>query len=160
MKKLFLAACAAVFASACLIQLPEVSTLKNVEIPTVNQEEELWIADDYAGKPVFVVFMGSWCPWCKRTMPALNAIKEKYGDRVEIVGAFMDSTPGPVRDVLEEYDLQVKALFNAGDVGESMGVSGIPHAILFDKKHRAVKTWEGFAPNLEEEFEEEIKHLL
>jgi len=159
MKKLLLTALLAAFTVACFARLPEVPTLKNTSIPQVN-EDGLWIAEDYANKPVLIVFMGSWCPWCKRTMPALNAIQEKYGDKLEIVGAFMDTTPGPVKDVLAEYDLHVKALFNAGEAGEGMGVSGIPYTVLFDKKHRAVKVWEGYNPDFETEFDKQVKRVL
>lgn len=159
MKKLVSFLAAALLAAACMGPLPEVPTLSNVQIPSAT-EDVMWSEADYEGKPVLVVFMGSWCPWCKRTMPALNAIQEKYGDQVEIVGAFMDQTPGPVKDVLKEHDLKVKALFNAGDVAEGLGVNGLPHAFLFDKKHRAVKMWEGFSPTLEEEFDEAVKRVL
>lgn len=159
MKKLALLLLGVLFVSACMGKLPEVPTLENVQIPVVA-EDVIWSDADYEGKPILVVFMGSWCPWCKRTMPALNAIAEKYGDQIEIVGAFMDQTPGPVRDALLENQLNVKALFNASDVAEGLGVNGLPHAFLFDKKHRAVKMWEGYSPNLEQEFDEAVKRVL
>ena len=160
MKKLSVMLLVSLFAVACFARLPEVPTLQGVEIPTVSGEPEFWSSADYADKPVLVVFMGSWCPWCKRTLPTLNSLQEKYGDQVEIVGVFMDSTPGPVRDVLEEHEVNIKALFNGSEIAEGMGVSGIPHTILFNKKHQAVKAWEGFSPTLEEEFDEQVKRVL
>ena len=120
----------------------------------------MWAAADYEGKPVLIVFMGSWCPWCKRTMPAINAIAAEYGDQVEIVGAFMDGSSEPVEEVLKEHELKVKALFDTGEFAEELGVGGVPHSILFDKKHRAVKMWEGYSPNFKEEFDQQIKLLL
>lgn len=160
MKKLFAVLLVSLFVVACFPQLPEVPTFNGVELPTVSGETELWESDAYANQPILVVFMGSWCPWCKRTLPALNALQEKYGNQVEIVGVFMDSTPGPVRDVLQEHEVHIKALFNGSEVAEGIGISGIPHAILFNKKHQAVKVWEGFSPSLEEEFDEEVKRVL
>lgn len=162
MKKLVSLLALAVLAVACmpkLPDLPEVVTLKSAELPAV-EEEVVWQSDDYNGKPVLVVFMGSWCPWCKKTMPAVNALKEKYGDQVEIVGAFMDATPGPVRDAAKEHGFTVKALYNAGELAEGMGVSGLPHTMLFDKKHRVVKVWEGFRPDMEEQVTVEIDKLV
>jgi thiol-disulfide isomerase/thioredoxin len=160
MKKLSVMLLVSLFAVACFARLPEVPTLNGVELPTVNEETEIWASADYANKPVLVVFMGSWCPWCKRTLPALNALQEKYGNQIEIVGVFMDSTPGPVHDVLQEHDAHIKALFNGSEVAEGMGVSGLPHAILFNKNHQAIKAWEGFSPTLEEEFDEQVKRVL
>ncbi len=159
MKKLVLLLAAVIGVAACLPPLPKAITLGDIRVPRVGQEE-MWVADNYEGKPVWVVFMGSWCPWCKRTMPAINAIAAQYGDQVEIVGAFMDETSDPVKEVLKEHELKVKALFDASEFAEDLGVDGVPHSILFDKKHRAVKMWEGYNPNFEEEFEQQIKRIL
>lgn len=162
MKKLVSLLAVALVAAACmpkLPDLPEVVTLKSVELPVV-EEEVMWQSDDYNGKPVLVVFMGSWCPWCKRTMPAVVALKEKYGDQVEIVGAFMDQTPGPVRDAAQEHGFTVKALYNAGEMAEGLGVQGLPHTMLFDKKHQVVKVWEGYRPDMEEVVSVEIDKLV
>ena len=104
MKKLVLLLAAVIGVAACLPPLPKAITLGDIRLPLVGQEE-MWVADNYEGKPVLVVFMGSWCPWCKRTMPAINAIAAQYGDQVEIVGAFMDETSDPVKEVLKEHEL-------------------------------------------------------
>lgn len=162
MKKLVSLLAVALVAAACmpkLPDLPEVVTLKSVELPVV-EEDVMWQSDDYNGKPVLVVFMGSWCPWCKRTMPAVVALKEKYGDQVEIVGAFMDQTPGPVRDAAQEHGFTVKALYNAGEMAEGLGVQGLPHTMLFDKKHQVVKVWEGYRPDMEEQVTLELDKLV
>ncbi len=163
MKKLISMLAVAMLTVACmpkLPDLPEVPTLHEAVLPVAAQEEVMWQSEDYNGKPVLVVFMGSWCPWCKKTMPAVNALKAKYDGRVEIVGAFMDPAPGPVRDAVKEHGLQVTALYNAGEVAEGLGVQGLPHTILFDKKHRAVKIWEGFRPDMEEVVSVEIDKLV
>ena len=163
MKKLVALFALSVLAAACmpkLPDLPEVPTLGAAVLPVAAEEDGMWLSEDHAGKPVLVVFMGSWCPWCKRTMPAVNALKEKYGDQVEIVGAFMDSTPGPVKDAAQEHGFTATALYNAGEIAEGMGVEGLPHTILFDKKHRAVKKWEGYRPDMEEIVSVEIDKLV
>ena len=159
MKKLILTVLAVCLGAACIGPLPQVPTLGDVQLPP-TQGEEIWMAENYNGKPVLIVFMGSWCPWCKKTIPALNQIGEKYGNQIEVVGAFMDQTPGPVNDVSAEHGLNVKTLFNASEVAEGLGVEGLPHAILFDKKHRAIKIWEGYNPSFAEEFDQQVKRVL
>lgn len=162
MKKLVSLLAVALVAAACmpkLPDLPEVVTLKSAELPVV-EEDVMWKSDNYNGKPVLVVFMGSWCPWCKKTMPAVVALKEKYGDQVEIVGAFMDATPGPVRDAAKEHGFTVKALYNAGEMAEGLGVQGLPHTMLFDQKHQVVKVWEGYRPDMEEQVTLELDKLV
>ncbi len=160
MKKLIAMLVVAVLAVACMPQLPEIVTLPEAQLPVVMAENELWQSEDYAGKPVLVVFMGSWCPWCKKTMPAVMALQEKYGDQVEIVGAFMDAAPGPVKDAAEANGFTVKALYDAGELAEGLGVNGLPHTILFNKKHQAVKVWEGYRPDMEEVVSVELDKLV
>ncbi len=163
MKKLLTLVALGLLAAACMPRLPDlppVMTLNQAELPVVAEEDITWSAADYNGKPVLVVFMGSWCPWCKKTMPAVNALHEKYKGKVEVVGAFMDPAPGPVKDAVKEHGFTAKALYNAGELAEGVGVSGLPHTVLFDKKHQSVKVWEGYNPNMEELVSVEIDKLV
>ena len=160
MKKLIAMLFVVAFAAACMPKLPEIITLPSAQLPVVAQEEIIWQSDDYNGKPVLVVFMGSWCPWCKKTMPAVNALKEKYGDQVEIVGAFMDGNARPVAQATQEHGFTGKALYDAAELAEELGVNGLPHTILFNKKHQAVKVWEGYRPDMEEVVSVEIDKLV
>ena len=159
MKKLMLAAIVVFGLAACFKPpIPPIPTLGEVQLPVVG-EEAVWSSTDYKGKPVFVVFMGSWCPYCQMNMPAVTAVAEEYGDRVEIVGVFMDENAEEVQAVAKEHGLTVKALYDGGDVAQSLGVNGLPHAILFDKKHRVVKTWEGFKPTLADEYKAALEKV-
>ncbi|MBR5151805.1 MAG: TlpA family protein disulfide reductase [Elusimicrobiaceae bacterium] len=160
MKKMLVLVGIVLLAAACFPKLPDIITLKSAQLPVVAEEDVLWQSEDYNGKPVLIVFMGSWCPWCKKTMPAVNALKAKYADRVEIVGAFMDQVPGPVRDAVQANGFTAKALYNAGELAEGVGVSGLPHTVLFNKKHQAVKVWEGYRPDMEEVVSVEIDKLV
>lgn len=160
MKKILIWVCAVLFVAACFPKLPEVVTLNSGRLPVVAEEEIVWDVEDYNGKPVLIVFMGSWCPWCKKTMPAVTALKGKYGDKVEIVGAFMDGAPEPVKAAIEANGFTGKAVYDAGDLAEGLGVNGLPHTFLFNKKHQAVKTWEGYRPDMEEVVSVEIDKLV
>ena len=160
MKKILLLVCTVLFVVACFPKLPEIVTLPSTQLPVVTDKTTLWQSEDYQGKPILVVFMGSWCPWCKKTMPAVTALKAKYGDQVEIVGAFMDETPEPVNAAMQANGFTGKALYDAGELAEGLGVNGLPHTILFNKKHQAVKVWEGYRPDMEEVVSVEIDKLV
>ena len=158
MKKLIVLAAGVLLAAACM-RVPDVPTLGVVEIPVVAEEETLWNSADYEGKPILIMYMGSWCPYCKMSIPALNVAADKYSDQVEIVGAFMDGDPEAVEEVAKQHGLKAKLLYNASQQAQAMGVSGLPHAMLFDKKHRLVKVWSGFSPTLVQEFDENLARL-
>ena len=158
MKKIVLTAVLAFGLAACFHPVPPVPTLGEVQLPVVG-EETVWSSADYQGKPVFIVFMGSWCPYCQMSMPAVSAAAEAFGDKVEIVGVFMDNDAEDVKAVAKEHGLTVKALYDGSDVAQSLGVNGLPHAIVFDKKHRVVKKWEGFSPTLAEEYKAALEQV-
>ena len=157
MKKIFLVMALAILAAACM-RLPQIPTLGDFSLPVAGQKEE-WHSTDYEGKPVLIVFMGSWCPYCKMSMPFIDAARENFGDKVEIVAAFMDDDPADVTKVAKEHNFATKALYNAGNVAESMEVGGLPHVVIFDKKHNAVKMWEGFSPSLGQEIHDYLNKV-
>ena len=159
MKKLLFSIVGALGVAACFHPIPPVPSLGEVTLPVVG-EEAVWTSTDYKGRPVFMIFMGSWCPYCKMTMPAITAAAQEFGDQVEIVGVFMDDDADEVAAVAKEHGLNVKALYRGGEVAQSLNVNGLPHAIVFDKKHRVIKTWEGFKPTLEEEYKEALGKVV
>jgi thiol-disulfide isomerase/thioredoxin len=154
MKKILMLLLAVILVGACYPKLPSTT------IPEVMDETAVWQSDNYQGKPVLIVFMGSWCPWCKKTIPALNALSEKYSNSVEIVGAFADQVPGPVKDVAKEHNIAFKTLYNAGAAAEQLGAQGFPYAVLFDKKHTAVRVWNGYSADFETQAAEQLDKLL
>lgn len=160
MKKLWFTAVLAALSAACMFKpLPEVPALGEAKLPVAAEEEAVWISTDYKGKPILMVFMGSWCPWCKKSMPAVQAAKEKFGGQAEIVAVFMDGNPEPVIKAAKEHGFTVTALYDGRELAQSLEVNGLPHAVLFNKKHQAVKHWEGFSPVLEEEFRQHLEKV-
>ena len=160
MKKILILVCAVLFVAACFPRLPEVATLNSGRFPMVAEQEAVWDVENYKGKPVLIVFMGSWCPWCKKTMPAVTALQQKYADKVEIVGAFLDENMEPVLNAMQANGFTGKAVYDAGELAEGLGVNGLPHTILFNKKHQTIKVWEGYRQDMEEVVSAEIDKLL
>ena len=87
-------------------------------------------------------------------------MKEEYGNKVEIVAVFMDEDAKTVNAVAKEHNFTVKSLYNGGKLAETMEVQGLPHAVLFDKKHQAIKHWEGFDPNRADHFREALDRIV
>lgn len=175
MKKLLLLTVAAALSAACIqvpempqlpqdvpaaVQEPQPAVVLDLEIPLAQEKAAVWKSADHKGKPVLIAFMGTWCPWCKRSLPALDAAKEKFNGQVEVVGAFVDEELPTVLAVVKQHDMKTKALYSAGDAAGEMGVQGFPHIMLFDKNHKLVKVWSGYSPALEQEFTVQITEAL
>jgi thiol-disulfide isomerase/thioredoxin len=70
----------------------------------------------YVGrKPVLVEFWATWCPVCKELEPQLAAVKEKYGDKIEIliVGVAVNQTPRSIKRHIENHALPGRVFFDA-----------------------------------------------
>ncbi|MBX7158217.1 MAG: TlpA family protein disulfide reductase [Verrucomicrobiae bacterium] len=112
-------------------------------------------APDIKGKPVLVEFWATWCPPCRKSIPHLNEIYEKYQkEGLQIVGIsnepksvikkFMETTPMKYHVASDEK----------GDYSKPFDVEGIPHAFLIDKTGKIV--WEGHPMDLQESAIEKV----
>ena len=68
--------------------------------------------------------------------------------------------PNPLKKAIKEHNFTVTALYDGGELAQGLEVNGLPHAILFDKKHRAVKHWEGYSPERAGDFREALDNMV
>ena len=138
-------------------QAPNVTL--DIQLPN-SAEETVWVSSEYKGKPVLIAFMATWCPWCKRSLAALDQTTDAYKDQVEVVGVFVEDNLAPVNKVKKEFDIQSKILYNGKTVASDLGVEGFPHIMLFDKNHKLVRVWSGYSDTLADEYAKELDQLL
>lgn len=139
--------------------IPQRPTL-NISLP-VSGTEMVWNSADHKGKPVLVAIMASYCGWCKRSLSALEEANKTFKDQgVEIIGVYVDNDEQKVEDIKKQYALQSTILYQGGEAAQDLNVQGFPHIILFDKNHKQVKEWSGYADTLAEQYKEEINKLI
>lgn len=85
------------------------------------------------GKPVLVDFWASWCGPCRREMPNLKALNEKYGPKgLKILGVAVWDEPANTAQAVKEMELPWEIWYNGQNVPTDVyGISGIPTLILF-----------------------------
>lgn len=104
---------------------------------------EQWLTPkpDTKGRYLLVEYWATWCPPCRRSIPVLNQIHRRFGDRLVVVG-ISDETRDAVLALEEpkiEYHLAIDA---QARMKKTLGVTGIPHAIIIEPGGHVV--WEGF----------------
>ncbi|MBQ0047455.1 MAG: TlpA family protein disulfide reductase [Prevotellaceae bacterium] len=85
------------------------------------------------GKYVLVDFWASWCGPCKREIPNIKAVYEKYkGDKFEVLGVATWDEPAATLKSIEQLGITYPQMLNAQKAGsDAYGISGIPQIILF-----------------------------
>jgi len=79
---------------------------------------------DYRGdKPVILDFWATWCPNCRRDMPVMNRLYEKYQDDIEVIAINLQESERTVRKFIESRGLTFPVVFDpSGRVSRAFGI--------------------------------------
>jgi thiol-disulfide isomerase/thioredoxin len=133
---------------------PEVAGIEPAASPELKVAE--WIGQQpvslasLRGRVVLLDFWATWCTFCVKTMPRLSALQQKYKDHGLVIlgiNEFEGNIEG--RDATQaqelEYFRQFKRRMNVaygfgvatdGENSRLYGVSGLPTAVLIDRRGR------------------------
>ena len=98
------------------------------------------------GKVVLLNFWATWCGPCRKEMPHLQRLHEKYPEgRFALIGV-VDEKPDEVREFLAEREITYPSLFDkAHDVFHRYGVTGIPMTAVIGPNGKIAALHEGYA---------------
>ena len=92
------------------------------------------------GKVVLIDFWASWCIPCRKAVPHLKALYNKYkGKGFEIYGVSLDTDDGSWKNaVLEDKTSWLHVIDTSGVVAGDYNVNYIPNTYLLDKTGKVV----------------------
>src|SRR5437763_5019702 len=93
------------------------------------------------GKVVLLNFWATWCVPCRKEMPALEALYQRYKDRgLEVVAISLDKLPAaPVEAFVKQMDVTYRvALDPSWATARTYGVRGLPATFLIDRAGNVV----------------------
>ncbi|MBQ5452400.1 MAG: TlpA family protein disulfide reductase, partial [Bacteroidales bacterium] len=93
------------------------------------------------GKYVLVDFWASWCGPCRREIPNLIDVYNKYkGSKFEVIGVATWDEPDDTKAAITELQIPYPQIMNAQEAGSAAyGIRGIPEIILFAPDGKIVK---------------------
>lgn len=98
-----------------------------------------WHLADLKGKVVLVNFWATWCPPCRKEMPDLQALYDKYKDQGFVVLSISDEQSGKVAPFIAERKISYPVLLDPGrKVNEAFVVEGIPKSFVYDREGKLV----------------------
>ena len=105
-----------------------------------DMDEETHTLSDYRGKVVLVNFWATWCPPCRKEMPALEALYKKLGtDGFAVLAVNQWEDPDHVFTYTGDLNVfpTFPILFDPESaVSQDYAVKGLPTSFLIDKKGR------------------------
>lgn len=98
-----------------------------------------WHLQELRGKVVLVNFWATWCPPCRKEMPDLQALFDKYKDQGFVVLAISDEDAGKVMPFIAERKINYPVLLDPGrKVNEAFVVEGIPKSFVYDRSGKMI----------------------
>ncbi len=116
---------------------------------------------DYKGKIVIVDFWATWCPPCRKGVPDLIDLQNKYKEKLMIIGISLDQgkTKDDVNPFIKNYGINYPVVYyNEKVLNDYGGIESIPTSFIIDKDGNVVNKHVGLYPKYI--YEEEIKELL
>lgn len=134
--------------------LPQ-SNLKDLRNKTVSSTQAT------EGKITLINFWASYCVPCRKEMPLLDDLNEKYSEQnVQVLGISIDDsrTVSRVQSVVKSMKLKYTMLLDTEQkLYKNFNTSAMPFSILVDAE--GIILWEhtGYLPGDEKKMEEQIK---
>jgi peroxiredoxin len=98
-----------------------------------------WHLQELRGKVVLVNFWATWCPPCRKEMPDLDALYNKFKDQGLVVLAISDEEAAKVSPYLAEHKVSYPVLLDPGrKVNDLFIVEGIPKSFVYDRGGKMV----------------------
>lgn len=102
---------------------------------------------DYAGKAVVLSFWATWCPYCLKELPILNAIQVSPArNSIQVIAVNTEE-----RDVFRAASralgssLALKLAYDpTSSARHAYGVKGIPHMVIIGKDGNIIRVYRGY----------------
>jgi peroxiredoxin len=98
-----------------------------------------WDFKDLRGKVVLVNFWATWCPPCRKEMPDMESLYQRFSPRGLVILAISDEDASKVAPFLAEQKYTYPILLDPGrKVNELFSVAGIPKSFLYGRDGKLV----------------------
>src|SRR5271157_1580559 len=112
---------------------------QSADFTLTDLQGKSWHLRDLKGKVVLVNFWATWCPPCRKEMPDLQALYDKYKDQGFVVLAISDEDIAKVSSFIAERKIGYPILLDPGrKVNDAFIVEGIPKSFVYDREGKLV----------------------
>lgn len=139
----------ALLALACLLPLSSHALEAGQALPvaSVPGAEATPVAlHDGKARLTYIDFWASWCGPCRKSMPWMNQMQQKFGPKgLRIVAINLDAQREDATRFLQEVPARVQLGFDAaGDTARRFGVKAMPTSVLVGADGKVIEVHRGF----------------
>jgi cytochrome c biogenesis protein CcmG/thiol:disulfide interchange protein DsbE len=116
----------------------------------------------YRGKVVVLDFWASWCTPCRHSIPWLNELQARYGQRgLVVVGVNTDPERADADRFMRSVPIKFPVVFDPeGRLAAHYKIPGMPTSMVFDREGHLLRSHIGFRDAERAAREQEIFALL
>ena len=99
--------------------------------------QDVTLSGFYGKKVVLVNIWATWCTECRRELPTVQSLYEKFGgDRFEVLAVSLDAAGAKaIKPFMQELGLKFPALQDiTGSIQLLYGTTGVPETFIIDKQ--------------------------
>jgi peroxiredoxin len=109
------------------------------EFTLTDLSGKTWTFSELRGKVVLVNFWATWCPPCRKEMPDLESLYQRFGSQGLVVLGISDEEAAKVKPFIHERKVSFPVLLDPGrKVNDLFVVEGIPKSFVYDREGKLV----------------------
>lgn len=116
----------------------------------------------FHGSVLIMDFFATWCAPCRRSIPHITSLYQKYGKQgLQVLGVSVDE--GDDREVkrfIAERKMPYPVAIAGEDLQVEYGLRSIPTIYVIDKKGIVVEKYQGFSDQTAKAMDDTVKRLL
>jgi len=110
---------------------------QETDFTLTDLEGKAWTLKALHGKVVLVNFWATWCPPCRKELPDLQALYDRFKNRGLVVLGISDEDITKVQPFVTEHKMTYPVLLDPGRKGNQLfDIQGIPGSLFYDRSGR------------------------
>lgn len=121
-------------ASGVKNNLNKIKMKDNQDWQLVNLEGEKIRLSDYKGQPVLLIFWATWCPYCKKLLPGIQTLNDKYHSLgLKVIGVNIKEDWKP-HVYWRNHEYTFDTVLEGDEIANHYGIKGTPGIVFIDPR--------------------------
>ncbi len=148
-----------------MLSVPAISGVAEAPAPTFalpDSSGQMVSLDDYKGQVVLINFWASWCAPCRKEMPLLDELQQRYAPLgFTMLGINVEEDSSLADEFLRGTPVNFPILYDrANKVSEAYDVIAMPTTIIVDREGKVRFIHHGYQAGYENEYQDQVRSLI